>query len=343
VDFLLNLTLAGQGQARAVSVQKMVSMQALSKLNSCKIFDLHPEKAGLAATSLVQGVGLTRQYLHQFISPSLRVILSILSTLSQSDNVLKQGHQFLNSHIQLADRILKEAGNSSAAIGWDAGRMEIEEANLIVQICTILVIAGNKVPEIQIHMALHESILDLTSRMFLLNSHSRSPFICCIEDYRIGSKSSLEAEKSCKALFELRSSLAAYIRTWISCEHDHVSFLKQSSANINSLLFLLKDALYQASLYDLPHVLQKMDAAIVKKQFVLLKRLVEHLLASMYIVMNSIRGKIEGDVDIDSLRRLCGPAIANLEQLVDKQQISDNADASFSVLLRKAKGQLYGF
>ena len=81
----------------------------------------------------------------------------------------------------------------------------------------------------------------------------------------------------------------------------------------------------------------------MKKQFVLLKRLVEHLLASMYIVMNSIRGKIEGDVDIDSLRRLCGPAIANLEQLVDKQQISDNADASFSVLLRKAKGQLYGF
>ena len=347
MDFLLNLTLAGQGQARAVSVQKMVSMQTLLKLNSCKIFDLHPEKAGLAATSLVQGVGLTRQYLHQFISPSLRVILSILSTLSQSDNVLKQGHQFLNSHMQLADRILKEAGNSSAAMGWESGREEIEEANLVVQICTILVLAGNKVPEIRLNMALHESILDLTSRMFLLNSHSRSPFICCIEDYRVGGKRDMEAERSCKALFELRSSLAAYIRTWISCEHEHLAFLKQSTANINSLLFLLKDALYQASLYDLPHVLNKIEAnathTIVQKQFAQLKRLVEHLLACMYIVMNSIRGTLDGDVDIDSLRRLCGPAIANLEQLVDKQQISDSVDSSFSVLLRKAKGQLYGF
>lgn len=349
VDFLLSLTLSGQGQARAVSVQKMVSMQTISKLSSCKIFDLHPEKSGIAATSLVQGVGLTRQYLHQFISPSLRVILSILSTLSQSDNVLKQSHQFLHSHMQLADRIMREAGNSSAAIGWETGRTEIEEANLIVQICTILAVAGNRDSDIKLNTAMHESILDLTSRMFVLNSHSRIPFICSVEDYRMGTKSDTEAEKGCKALFELRSSLAAYIRTWISCEQKGLAFSMQPSENINSLLFLLKDALYQVSLYDLPHVLHKLEIPAsagddtTKKQFSILKRLAEHLLASMYVVMNSMRGKMGGAIDIDSLRRLCGPAIANLEQLVEKGQISDNVDSSFSVLLRKAKGQLYGF
>lgn len=198
VDFLLNLTLAGQGQARSASVQKMLSHQTIKVFIACRLFDLLPEKSG-AAASLVQGVGVTRQYLHQFISPSLRVILSIITTLRESEGVLTQAHEFMTSHSQLIDRILKECGSSSAAIGWETGTKELEEANLIVQICTILAISGAKYPHLMLHFALHESLLDLSSRMFLLNSQSHSPIICGIQDYMSSDKSDVSAEKAHKA------------------------------------------------------------------------------------------------------------------------------------------------
>lgn len=198
VDFLLNLTLAGQGQARCASVQKMLSHQTIKVFIACRLFDLLPEKSGVAA-SLVQGVGVTRQYLHQFISPSLRVILSIISTLGESEGVLTQAHEFMRSHPQLIDRILKECGSSSAAIGWEVGTKELEEANLVVQICTILAIAGAKYPHLMLHFALHESVLDLSSRMFLLNSQSHSPMISGIQDYISSDKGDVGAERAHKA------------------------------------------------------------------------------------------------------------------------------------------------
>ena len=351
VDFLLNLTLAGQGQAKSVSVQKMVSLQAIMKLNNCKAFDLRPEKAGLVASSLVQGAGLTRQHLHQLTSPTFRLLLSISSTLSQSENVLKQVHHFMHNHLQLIDRVLKEAGASGSAVGWKAGRLEIEEACLVVQLATVLAVAGGKTPQLQPSIALHESLLDLAYRLFPLNSQSHNQMVHNIEDYRRSSSVDIEAEKGLKALLDLRCALAAYVRTWISFEQPSLASSKGSNAgtNVNALLFSLKDALYQASVFDMPYVLQKLEnnqvdkevGAVMKKQHSCLTRLAEHILASMYTLLVSMGSDIDAVADMDSLKRLCGPAIATLDQLVEKRQLGGDVD-SFSVLVRKTKGQLYG-
>jgi len=161
----------------------------------------------------------------------------------------------------------------------------------------------------------------------------------------------IEAEKGLKALLDLRCALAAYVRTWISFEQSSLASSKGSRAgvNLNALLFSLKDALYQASVCDMPCVLQRLEnsqvdedvVVVIKKQHYCLTRLAEHILASMYTLLVSMGSRIDEVVDMDSLKRLCGPAIATLDQLVEKRQLGGDVD-SFTVLVRKAKGQLYG-
>ena len=320
VDFLLNLTLAGQSQSRSASVQKMVSLQTIAKLSSCRVFDLKPESSGL-------GGNASSQYLHQVVGPSLRVLLSIMSTLSQSESVLKQiSQQFLEAHPQLIDRVLKQAGGTGAALGWALGTIELEEATLVVQISTILAVSRAKFPEVKVHPALHEAILDLASRLFVLNSRCQSPFVQSVEDSRRaggGGKAGAATEKAFKALFELRSALSMYLRTAID-------ELLASAADTNSLMLLLQSALYQAALYDLPHVMSG-DAGGLPA----LLRFIEHILASMFTVMiRTSRSSDAKDVDIEVIRRGCAAPLAALEGM-------DLGSSSMELLIRKVKGVLY--
>ena len=319
VDFLLNLSLAGQAQSRSASVQKMVSLQTIAKLSSCRVFDLRPELSGL-------GRNASSQYLHQVVGPSLRVLLSIMSTLSQSESVLKQiSNQFLEAHPQLVDRLLKQAGGTGAALGWALGTVELEEATLVVQITTILAVSSAKFPEVRVHQALHEAILDLASRLFVLNSRCQSPFVQSMEDSRrAGGKAGLAAEKASKALFELRSALSAYLRTAIDG-------LVTSAADTNSLLSLLQSALYQAALFDLPHVISEGGAGGLPA----LLRFVEHVLASMFTVMIRIGRRSDAkEIDVEVIRRGCAAPLAALEGM-------DLGSSSMELLIRKVKGVMY--
>lgn len=197
IEFLLNLALAGQGSARVVSVQRMVSLHTISRLSSCKIFDMKPENSG-SISSLIQGTGLRRQYLHQFVGPGLRLILVILGTLPQSEVVHEQVHHFIDMHAPMFDRVLKEAGQSSPALGWVPGRMEVEEANLVVQICNVL--RSVHFPSQAIKKGIHESILDLTARLCTINNQSDIPLLSGLEAYRMGGvKMDMGAEEAFKA------------------------------------------------------------------------------------------------------------------------------------------------
>lgn len=319
VDFLLNLTLAGQTHSRSASVQRMVSLQTIAKLSSCRVFDLRPEVSGLGGSA-------SSQYLHQVVGPSLRVLLSIMSTLSQSESVVKQiSHQFLEAHPQLVDRVLKQAGGTGAALGWELGIVELEEATLVVQISTIIAVSRAKFPEVRVHPALHEAILDLASRLFVLNSRCQSPFVQSIEDSRrSGGKTCATAGKASKALFELRCALSGYLRTAIDG-------LMISTTDMNSLMLLLQSALYQAALFDLPHVVSAGGAVGLPA----LLRFVEHVLACMFTVMMRIDKLPDAKaMDLEGIRRGCAAPLAALEGV-------DLGSPSMELLIRKVKGVLF--
>lgn len=336
VDLLLNLTLAGQVQSRSSSVQKMVSLQIVPKLSSCKVFDMRPEKSGIGfgSSSSLNSLSSSATYLHQFIGPSLRVILSVMSTLSQSDSVLKQvSHQFLETHPQLIDRILKEAGGTGSALGWTRGTIELEEATLVVQISTILAVARAKCSDIRVHRALHEALLDLASKMFVLNARCQAPFVCSVEDYRRSGKVDAAAEKASKALFELRSALSAYLRTAID----------GLLVDANSLMLLLQSALYQAAMFDLPHVISAGGVGLPA-----LVRFIEHLLASMFTVMTRMKGlnaeAMRAGMDMDGIKRGCAAPLAALEGVeaeLSSILSSTSSPLSLGLLVRKVKGALF--
>jgi hypothetical protein len=125
-------------------------------------------------------------------------MLTIAGTLSESKVVLDQTYDFIKTHKQLIDRVLKEAGNSNpAALGWMPGRLELEEANLVVQLCTLL--SSSSIHQKEISVGMHESILYLASRIFSINSQSQVPLVVCLEDYHARGRNDPDAEKAYKS------------------------------------------------------------------------------------------------------------------------------------------------
>ena len=211
-------------------------------------------------------------------------------------------------------------------------QVELEEATLVVQITTILAVArAGKFPDIRVHPALHEAILDLASRMFVLNARCQAPFVCSVEDYRRGGKADARAEKASKTLFELRSALSAYIRTAID----------GLLVDANSLMLLLQSGLYQACMFDLPHVVSAGGVGLPA-----LLRYAEHVLASMFTVLTRVRGGkgkgMDVDMDMDGIRRGCAAPLAALEgMMADRERDASAGGESMELLIRKVKGVMF--
>ena len=211
-------------------------------------------------------------------------------------------------------------------------QVELEEATLVVQITTILAVArAGKFPDIRVHPALHEAILDLASRMFVLNARCQAPFVCSVEDYRRGGKADARAEKASKTLFELRSALSAYIRTAID----------GLLVDANSLMLLLQSGLYQACMFDLPHVVSAGGVGLPA-----LLRYAEHVLASMFTVLTRVRGgkgmDMDVDMDMDGIRRGCAAPLAALEgMMADRERDASAGGESMELLIRKVKGVMF--
>ena len=196
IDLLLELALSGRGRSKA-AVQRLVSLQCISRLNASRVLRVEAERTRFAS-SMLQNNGLDRQHLHQVVGPSLRLLFTIAGTLSESNVVLDQTYDFVKTHKQLIDRVLKEAGNSNpAALGWMPGRLELEEANLVVQLCTLL--SSSSIRQKEISVGIHEGILYLASRIFSINSQSHVPLVVGLEDYHSRGFDEPDAEKAYKS------------------------------------------------------------------------------------------------------------------------------------------------
>lgn len=196
IDLLLELALSGRGRSKA-AVQRLVSLQCISRLNSSKLLNAEAERTRFGS-SILQNTSLNKHHLHQVVGPSLRLMLTIAGTLSESNVVLDQIYDFIKNHKQLIDRVLKEAGNSNpGALGWTPGRLELEEANLVVQLCTLL--SSSSIRQKELGVGMNESILYLASRIFSINSQSHIPLVVCLEDYHSRGGEDPAADKAYKS------------------------------------------------------------------------------------------------------------------------------------------------
>ena len=174
-----------------------LSLQCISRLNSSKLLNAEAERTRFGS-SILQNTSLNKHHLHQVVGPSLRLMLTIAGTLSESNVVLDQIYDFIKNHKQLIDRVLKEAGNSNpGALGWTPGRLELEEANLVVQLCTLL--SSSSIRQKELGVGMNESILYLASRIFSINSQSHIPLVVCLEDYHSRGGEDPAADKAYKS------------------------------------------------------------------------------------------------------------------------------------------------
>lgn len=159
----------------------------------------------------------------------------------------------------------------------------------------------------------------------------------------------------------------AYVRSWRVAQKNGVQTLQSTESS--SLLFLFKDVLFQATSYDIPHIIQKLNdkrghaetptkamepdnvmGIHLRKHLACTVRLLETTLACLYLELEdkstmdrlvSLKRREDAE-NLDKLRRLCEPSIATLEQYTSTHQLPGDTE-SFEILLRRTKARLYGY
>lgn len=251
LGLLLRLALAGPPSHRTAAVQRLFVGQTISRLRDAKIFDVQLEEPGL-------GVGLlstqpVRHRLHALLCPVLRLVLVTLTTLSHSSAVKEQVGGFVGAHARTLSRVLRDAAYPGLA-GWAPSDAELEQASLVAELLAEL---GANVPR-DAAPVFAEAGLRACCHFLAPSARSPSLLVVRLEAKREAGPLPREDQLTYGLLLEVRCALVAYLRALtqaglvrLSCAPtlDAEGDLSLSS---HPSLCLLKDALVQAAVRDLP-------------------------------------------------------------------------------------------
>lgn len=265
---LLRLSLSGPPTHRAASAQKIFSLQALTRLAACRSLDLQPEEPGFGATATTnsRGGNSLRQLLHQLVTPALRLVLALATALPHSIAVREQTAEFVESHARAIARILRDAA-SSGVRGWEPSDSELEEATLAMQLLSELAPYKGLISP-QVGPALQEAAYRAASRFLTSNGKSQSPPVVRIAAARDAGAVSVVDQRTYAKILALRCALASYLRILSADAESPTLFPCVPAATSGDLsavsptLFLIKDALLQAAVHDLPDALNEQAALV---------------------------------------------------------------------------------
>ena len=272
---LLRLALAGPPSHRASSAQKLFSLQALPRLAACRAIDLQPEEPGFASssTSSDNGGGGTslRHRLHLIIMPALRLVLALVTSLPHSAAVHDQTAAFVEAHGRALARVLRDSA-SSGVRGWEPSDAELEESTLTVQLMNAVTAHHSHT---QVAPPLQEAIYRTASRFLASNTRSQSPAVVKVAAARDAGTATAAQHRTYAKIVALRCAVASYLRAMsASSTAAPILFpcapLSSGSGDLAAItptLFLIKDALLQAAVHDLPDALADQSAlmAVLEK------------------------------------------------------------------------------
>ena len=362
---LMRIADAGPPAQKIASAQKLGSLQPIRILSKARILDIEPEDPGYDSFSQTSSL---RRRMNLINGPVLRLILVILTSLSDSKTILDQAKDFVQDHEQLIVRILKDASRT-ATDGWEPGDVELEEA--VLAICLILELANRK---IRVIPSQSESIYRLISRLFVVDSKSKfAPVICLRNLAESGKIITIKEQRMCELIFALRSSLAAFVRSFTPSQL--LLPMKTPPTSIQVSIFTIKDALLQSAGHDLPKALSdlnilkrdfsenKVSANVVMLQQRIVAKLVnfiEQLLTILYqnfqkyeeilredelnlgmeLSLGMELPRNEVNKNLEHLNQLLQPAILSLERLLEGGKMLE-LNADFELLLRRLKDALF--
>ncbi|KAL4457392.1 hypothetical protein ABPG75_012257 [Micractinium tetrahymenae] len=259
LTLLLRLALAGPPAARSASAQRLFGLHALSKLSQCRAIDLQPEEPGFGQYT---GAASLRQRLHQLLTPLLRLVLAIVTALPNSSAVREQALSFVDAHARTLTRVLHDAA-SPGIRGWEPGDAELEEATLAVQLLAELAPVRDL---LQAAPQLQEAAYRLSARFLCLSSKSPSPVVARLHTAREMGRLTHREERIHLRVLSLRCALSQYLLQLSADPRSPVLFRCTPSASgrgggldaaagLVPTLFLVKDAMLQAVLEDMPELL----------------------------------------------------------------------------------------
>lgn len=175
LSLLLRLTEAGPVRQRTASAQKIQALQAIPILGACRALDLEPES--IHGNNLTSSSDSLRSRLPHVIAPTLRLLLSVLTSLPESVAVRNDAAGFVLLHYRMLERLLREAGSSATAT-WSPGPQELEQAELAVQLLCKLVpcFATAELP-VEVSDPLLLAVYQLLQVFGTLSSASSSPLV----------------------------------------------------------------------------------------------------------------------------------------------------------------------
>ncbi|KAL4441042.1 hypothetical protein ABPG77_010473 [Micractinium sp. CCAP 211/92] len=258
LTLLLRLALAGPPAARSASAQRLAGLHALAKLSQCRAIDLQPEEPGFGQFT---GAASLRQRLHQLLTPLLRLVLAIVTALPNSSAVREQARAFVDAHGRTLTRVLHDAA-SPGIRGWEPGDAELEEATLAVQLLAELAPVRDL---LQAGPQLQEAAYRLSTRFLCLSSKSPSPAVARVHAARESGRLTHRQERTHLRVLAMRCALSHYLLQLSADPRSPVLFRCTPSAGgrggleavagLVPTLFLVKDAMLQAVLEDMPELL----------------------------------------------------------------------------------------
>ncbi|KAL4853554.1 Nuclear pore complex protein NUP205 [Chlorella vulgaris] len=218
LTLMLRLALAGPPSARSASAQRLFGLHVLAKLSKCRALDLQPEEPGFGQFGGLAGL---RKRLHHLLTPLLRLVLAVVTALPNSAAVREQAQTLVQDHTRTLAR--------------DA---ELEEATLVVQLLAELAQARHTAPSSSAQ--LQEAAYRLSAR-FLCLSNKVLSLRCALSHY----------------LLQLATDPRQPVVFRVSPPSLGGAGVGMEVAGLMPTLFLIKDAMLQAVVYDMPEVLEE--------------------------------------------------------------------------------------
>lgn len=131
LGLLLDLVQCSPRDDAREMARRLYDMRALQYLTAIKALGVPPEDPGQA-----QGAPspTLRERINRVLTPVLRLASLMVTLLSESDRVVSEAINFIETHSRPLVRILREVGESRGVVGWEQGEAELEQAQLILHI-----------------------------------------------------------------------------------------------------------------------------------------------------------------------------------------------------------------
>lgn len=263
LTLLVTLAVAGGPSQRQHSVQRLFSLQALTHLTSIPALDVQPEEPGFGSLSWETSF---RHRLHLLLTPTLRLVLALVTGLPDSPFVRQQAAGFIEAHSRTLVRIMHDVA-SPGVRGWEPSEMELQQGLLAAQLLTELgghQGLGTSAPQLQ------EAMLRAAARFLCGDVSSQSPVVAKVLAAKKAGRMDAQLQGMYLKVLSLRCALCAYlqqrIKQGLSLGASRYSQLTMMAAppamDMAPTLAALRDSLLQAALEDLPYALEARNTSL---------------------------------------------------------------------------------